>query len=294
MSFDFFIETLSLAFEYQGEQHYKESYIYEKQGNYIERDEMKMKACFENDIKLIQIPYWWDRSVATLAATINDHLPGLVQVPFRASPIPPHPTKKLLVDHQLQKWRQREVREHLRKEYFDWIGKALCFETPEEWYGVNVTQISELGRKHVEEDVDKLVMHEWVKNMMPEMKWIGWLFQSPLSWHFWSSRQNVCDFLEHISSVLHIKKMQDWARVMTKQIEELGGSGIFTIHTNWINVLRFAFPHSNMNWEDLRASYGKLASQQCLLKFMGELFPMEERNGNILFKQRTEQPEITF
>lgn len=65
----------SLALEYQGEQHFRDHYIY---GSVIEqqkRDKEKREACsqvefqinpsknIKENISLIEIPYWWDRTV---------------------------------------------------------------------------------------------------------------------------------------------------------------------------------------------------------------------------------------
>lgn len=60
--FDFYLPNQNLVIEYQGEQHY----LYSPRGhfdktsldNLRERDEIKRKFCKENNIKLIEIPYY--------------------------------------------------------------------------------------------------------------------------------------------------------------------------------------------------------------------------------------------
>jgi hypothetical protein len=44
------------------------------------RDEEKKKQCRLAGIDLIEIPYWWDRSEQTLAATITKHRPDLLHI----------------------------------------------------------------------------------------------------------------------------------------------------------------------------------------------------------------------
>lgn len=60
LRFDFAIfkdNSLYCLIEYQGEQHYnKENNYYSEDGIY--RDNLKRKYCLQNDIKLIEIPYW--------------------------------------------------------------------------------------------------------------------------------------------------------------------------------------------------------------------------------------------
>jgi transcription elongation factor Elf1 len=63
LELDGFCEELSVAFEYNGEQHYhyvKEFHKNNKNGaiEQKQRDKIKVKLCKQNNIKLIVIPYW--------------------------------------------------------------------------------------------------------------------------------------------------------------------------------------------------------------------------------------------
>ena len=58
--FDFFLPSLNIIIEYQGEQHYHPTRWYKNQDSFeevIERDNLKREYCIENNIKLIEIPY---------------------------------------------------------------------------------------------------------------------------------------------------------------------------------------------------------------------------------------------
>lgn len=56
--FDFFIPSLNIAIEYNGEQHYKNTGFFQTPLEvYQERDSRKAKYCEDNSIKLIIIPY---------------------------------------------------------------------------------------------------------------------------------------------------------------------------------------------------------------------------------------------
>ena len=103
MELDVYIEDLKLAFEYQGEQHYKPIYCtgrnFEQQQR---RDAEKHKACkqvlgitwqrliLQNNITLIEVPYWWDRDSDSLAATIHEVRSELISAPPAAEPITLH------------------------------------------------------------------------------------------------------------------------------------------------------------------------------------------------------------
>lgn len=75
---------MKLAFEYQGEQHYKDSTLFggnlefKAKGRkecslYNPTDNEKIEACENHGITLIHIPYWWDGKKESLMATINSY-----------------------------------------------------------------------------------------------------------------------------------------------------------------------------------------------------------------------------
>ena len=71
MELDVFIPSLSLAFEYQGKQHYQEVGVFNPSRTYQQRDEEKRILCASNNIKLIEVPYWWNRTQESLREMIN-------------------------------------------------------------------------------------------------------------------------------------------------------------------------------------------------------------------------------
>ena len=58
--YDFYIPSLNLCIEYDGQQHYHMQFDYSlldlMNRKYI--DDFKSEYCFTNDINLIRIPYW--------------------------------------------------------------------------------------------------------------------------------------------------------------------------------------------------------------------------------------------
>jgi len=78
VEFDIFIPKLSLAFEYQGEQHYKDFFNVESNIQ-KKRDEEKRQLCKSNEITLISVPFWWSLSEAELWSTISKYRPDLVK-----------------------------------------------------------------------------------------------------------------------------------------------------------------------------------------------------------------------
>jgi hypothetical protein len=80
MELDIYIPSLSLAFEYQGEYHYLDHYLFGDPLEVQMRDEEKRQACKSLDITLIEVPYWWDYQRDSIVSFIQDARPDLVPI----------------------------------------------------------------------------------------------------------------------------------------------------------------------------------------------------------------------
>ena len=56
---------------------------------------LNLGLILKNGITLVEVPYWWDFNVESLAATINKLRPELVAKPANAHPIPAVCTRTL-------------------------------------------------------------------------------------------------------------------------------------------------------------------------------------------------------
>jgi hypothetical protein len=91
MELDIFLPNERLAFEYQGQHHYADVYGLGNYWDRMRRDTEKKNTCKESGITLIEIPFWWDGSLESLAATINQQQKGLLpnykyQAPIATEP----------------------------------------------------------------------------------------------------------------------------------------------------------------------------------------------------------------
>jgi hypothetical protein len=87
MEFDVFVPSLSLVFEYQGQQHYKTvSYIGSSSTSQM-RDREKKRLCDSYGLTLITIPYWWNNKKESLIATIATFRPDIFPE-ITSKPIP--------------------------------------------------------------------------------------------------------------------------------------------------------------------------------------------------------------
>jgi hypothetical protein len=60
-----FIPSLSLAIEYQGEQHYIATQLHGSPEIAKKSDQRKAEISKQQGVTLVHIPFWWDKSVST-------------------------------------------------------------------------------------------------------------------------------------------------------------------------------------------------------------------------------------
>lgn len=73
IEFDIWIPSKKLALEYHGEHHYHDIPFFGSKELYQKRDEEKRILCKENDITLVEVPYWWTGSLDELQSLIQKH-----------------------------------------------------------------------------------------------------------------------------------------------------------------------------------------------------------------------------
>jgi hypothetical protein len=89
LTFTIFVPHLSLALEYQGEQHYHSLAQFGDLSMYQRRDRCKRTFASQFGITLISIPFWWDCSSNSLASTIEYYRPDIHLQPSKE--VPPIP-----------------------------------------------------------------------------------------------------------------------------------------------------------------------------------------------------------
>lgn len=75
MSYDVFIPSLHLAFEYQGKQHFEPIDFFGGKDGFEKqkwRDKQKLKLSIENHITLVYINYWDDLNIQLIQQRIKE------------------------------------------------------------------------------------------------------------------------------------------------------------------------------------------------------------------------------
>mmetsp|Transcript_21913 Transcript_21913/g.85865 ORF Transcript_21913/g.85865 Transcript_21913/m.85865 type:complete len:546 (+) Transcript_21913:62-1699(+) len=76
---DVFVPDHNIAFEYNGEHHYEEISHYGALDVYQSRDMRKVEICKRAGVRLITVPFWWDRQVPSLLATVIMQHPSIAK-----------------------------------------------------------------------------------------------------------------------------------------------------------------------------------------------------------------------
>jgi len=106
---DIFLPSLNMAFEYQGQHHYRFHFLFgsPQMARQLERDEEKRRLCKGKGISLIEVPYWWDGQLSSLCATIRKCRPEIPQIAgYEGDAIPATPPTELVttsIDFEDQK-----------------------------------------------------------------------------------------------------------------------------------------------------------------------------------------------
>jgi hypothetical protein len=80
MELDIFVPPYSLAFEYQGQQHYKPNYVLGTPEKVQKRDQEKLATCQQNGITLIQVPHWYKMDKQVIQELIRKYRPDVVNI----------------------------------------------------------------------------------------------------------------------------------------------------------------------------------------------------------------------
>jgi len=94
VEFDIWIPKYNIAIEYHGEQHYFDIHAaFGPSDLYSDRDIRKKQLCEEHGITYFVVPYWWDRKIESVAASLYQACPNVFPK-TGAQPIPDDPPRQ--------------------------------------------------------------------------------------------------------------------------------------------------------------------------------------------------------
>jgi hypothetical protein len=135
------------------------------------------------------------------------------------------PTEELL-EWQFATVPRRFWRSHAnRKRYFQWLGKQLGFEQPDDWYRVTAEDFAThngSGLLYLYYGNSPSVA---VAKTFPEHKWLEWKFTSAPN-GFWRNTTNCRRYLKWLGDTLGLKNAADWYRISVQDFKDNHGWGL--------------------------------------------------------------------
>ena len=83
----------------------------------------------------------------------------------------------------------------------------------------------------------------------PEFDWKPWLF-SRVPWNFWNCEAHRREYIEWLARERGIRSLDDWYRVQSTQVKEMGGSGFIDFYDgSFYRAMSTLYPsHSWKAW----------------------------------------------
>lgn len=192
-----------------------------------------------------QYPEDWYR--ITVQSIIENDGAGLLFDKYFGSPIAL--VKKMLPDYDFLEWKFNQVPLGFwenyvnRIQFFNWLGKTLGFQYPEDWYKITKDVIYEnecggLLKYYSNSPID------FVKAMLPDYEFLEWKFVS-VPQGFWNKYENQKRYTEWLGKELGYTCPEDWYQITCQLIHDNYGSG-----RSPINFVKAMFPdYEFLEWK---------------------------------------------
>eukprot|EP01114_Cavostelium_apophysatum_P006968 TRINITY_DN1858_c0_g2_i1.p1 TRINITY_DN1858_c0_g2~~TRINITY_DN1858_c0_g2_i1.p1 ORF type:complete len:606 (-),score=106.11 TRINITY_DN1858_c0_g2_i1:180-1967(-) len=128
-----------------------------------------------------------------------------------------------------------------RRDYLDYVAQQLRISRWEDWYRVTQSDINAIGGA----SIIRYFGNDHVKmlqNVYPERSWDVAKFEAKEE-GFWTDVANQKTFLERSAKKLNVQKMEDWYKVKTMDLAELGGTALMNMFNfSTIKLLQNVYP----------------------------------------------------
>jgi hypothetical protein len=104
--------------------------------------------------------------------------------------------------------------------FLDWYAKENTFSGPEDWYNVEEADLRNQGGTTLLHKCYRDSIQNMVEDIYSDHSWVPWRFKHHRAW---KDMRNRRDFLDSISKVIGIHKLEDWYHVDKSEVFKLGG-----------------------------------------------------------------------
>jgi hypothetical protein len=133
-------------------------------------------------------------------------------------------------------------------ERIEWLGKELGVKKLDDWYTIQVRDVILKGGSSLltqyNGSLQKLLI-----SIYPSHSWKIWKFKS-VPKGYWNDVKNQREFLNWLSEIIRIKKIEEWYSIRTIDIRENGGYGLLQYYGHSLtNIFSSLFPGNKQYFE---------------------------------------------
>jgi len=152
-----------------------------------------------------------------------------------------------------QVWKFEKVPKHcwsdvkILRNFFDHLGKELCFTSQEDWYTLTRREIEIHGGSSILSHYDSSIS-KVLRTAFPEYNWNFDRFERKSEQGFWKSESVQREVMDRIGSALEIKSWEDWYSVRVEDVSRLGAQSLLIYYGNsLIRALMAIYPEHPWN-----------------------------------------------
>eukprot|EP01127_Copromyxa_protea_P022878 TRINITY_DN8428_c0_g1_i2.p1 TRINITY_DN8428_c0_g1~~TRINITY_DN8428_c0_g1_i2.p1 ORF type:complete len:558 (+),score=118.95 TRINITY_DN8428_c0_g1_i2:207-1676(+) len=148
--------------------------------------------------------------------------------------------KELKLDqkHRIETYLQQN-REHLKSE----LSRLVSINDPSDWYNVDIAKYK--NDHAVFSTIRKLPLPRVLQLLYPDYEWKNWKFKNTPR-NTWNDQKNVQQLLDDIAVKLSVTHINHWTRISRKQINRVGGVGLWSHFSSLREALAFAYPNISL------------------------------------------------
>ena len=149
-----------------------------------------------------------------------------------------------------------EAREN-HKIYADWLGTQLGYKTPEDWYKINLKDITNNYGGGLLQYYYNGSPLQLVISVYPEENWLPWKFTTTSN-GYWKDRKNHKIYMDWLGTQLGYKTPDDWYKINLKDIINNNGCALLHYYNDSpLQILISVYPEENwLPWKFTLTSNG--------------------------------------
>lgn len=162
------------------------------------------------------------------------------------------------------------------RKYFDWLSNELKIKRKEDWYGVNIDNMS---IKSMHKELVQLLNNyyndslcEALQMIYNDHKWFPFLFKH-INSEYWIDKDNHRQYVDWLGDQLSIKNLDEWYNITADDVKNKGGKKLLQYYEDSVaKALQAVYPQHTFDPSRFIANTKISLSQKQLYDAIKEVF----------------------